>query len=409
MWIVPLFLACAACKPGTVSTAQPPALPPDEHWQGKLVLGSPSLTAGIPGEGPLTLAEIKQWLADKKNHEPLDVCLPLGLRSETAPPIPPDNPLTRAKIELGRQLFFDRRLSQGGILACVDCHHPQREFTSDEIRHVRLRETAVAFNRILSREQFWDGRAPSLEDQLRFPLESEHEFHTTTAECIERIGKIEGYRLQFAAIFGHVDYESLCQAVAAYERALVTGPSAWDYDVELKRLQALDSKALTPAEQEWFIHVKEAAGRQPLSSAARRGAALFFGARAGCSRCHSGPNFTDEQYHDVGLRTDPDPKSPIAQKESEDLGRFQVTRNEEDRHRFKTPTLRNVALTWPYMHNARYTELLDVVEHFERGGEAAKSDIEQLDLSPAEIADLVAFLQALTGSLPKPPMDRLPP
>jgi cytochrome c peroxidase len=275
--------------------------------------------------------------------------------------------------------------------------------------HDRLRETAVVFNRILSQEQFWDGRAKSLEEQLRFPLESADEFHTTTVDCIERIKNVEGYQLQFEAIFGRLDYDSLSQAIAAFERTLVTGPSAWDYEVELQRLEALDAKSLSAEEKAWLATVRSAAQNKPLTDSARRGASLFFGNRSGCSQCHSGPNFTDEQYHDIGLRTTAESNSPVSKKEREDLGRFHVTGQKEDRHKFKTPTLRNVAQTWPYMHDGRYTRLEQVAEHFVRGGDAESSDIHRLDLNDAEIQDLVAFLQSLTGSLPQPPTDRLPP
>ncbi len=372
------------------------------------MLGSPSLTAGIPGEGPLTLAEIRRWLADPANHRLLEVSLPLGLRGGAAVQMPSDNSMTRAKIELGRQLFSDRRLSRGGVLACIDCHHPQRQFTSDQIGHASLRETAVVFNRILSREQFWDGRAKSLEDQLRSPLESVHELNTTAAECVERIGSVEGYRLQFEAIFGQVDFESLCQAVAAFQRTLVTGPAAWDYDVELRRLESLEPQSLDAENQAWLNQIRSATHDKPLSAAARRGATLFFSDRSGCSRCHSGPNFTDEQYHDVGLGPPTSSKSPVAKKEAEDFGRQQVTHLPADRHKFKTPTLRNVAMTWPYMHDGRFTKLEDVVAHFKRGGDAEASDLVPLDLQPQDVSDLVAFLQSLTGPLPQPPTDRLP-
>jgi cytochrome c peroxidase len=408
-WVVAALLGFAGAGCSHTSPQSAAARPPaDELWQGAVVLGSPSLTAGIPGSGPLTIAEIKSWLANRDNHIPLQVALPLGLRNETPPPLPEDNPLTRAKIELGRQLFFDRRMSAGGTLGCVDCHHPQRNYTSDEIAHASLRETGVAFNRLLSQEQFWDGRAKSLEDQLRFPLENAHELKTTAEDCVARIAAIEGYRLQFDAVFGKLDFEALCQAVASFERVLVTGPSAWDYDVELQRLAKLDQGNPSAVDRQWLATVKSAAEQHPLSDSARRGADLFFSDRTGCSRCHSGPNFTDEQYHDIGLRARRDSKSPVAAKVAADMGRYEATKDEADRHAFKTPTLRNVALTWPYFHDGRYHKLSDVVQHFVRGGDAGVGTLQPLDLSSDDVQDLVAFLNALTGSLPNPPTDRLP-
>lgn len=402
-----IVLLPVGCQPSTPSIVQADQAA-DERWQGSLVLGSPSFTAGIPGSGPLTIAEVKGWLANPTNHEPLSFALPLGLRSADGSEFTSDQKATRAKIELGRQLFFDRRLSKHEGLSCGDCHQPARQFSSDKISHHSLRETAVIFNRVLSREQFWDGRATSLEAQIRFPLENVHELQTTAADCVARLGQIEGYRMQFEAIFGEVSFENLCAAIAAFERSLVTGPSPWDYDQELQRLEKLNPETLSAEEQQWLASMRIAAEKQPLSAAARRGGQLFFSDRTNCSQCHSGPNFTDEQYHDVGLRSPANSPSPIDQKVAADWGRFQVTKNEADRRAFKTPTLRNVAQTWPYFHDGRYHKLTDVVAHFVQGGVEGDA-IEPLNLSPAEVQDLVAFLESLTGALPPVATERLPP
>lgn len=411
-WLCATGLFIALCLLGCGSSP-PPILQADQtadqRWQEHLVLGSASLTAGIPGSGPLTIDQLQGWLANPTNHQPLSLVLPLGLRTTSSPVIAVDEKVTRAKIELGRQLFFDKRLSKFESLSCSDCHQPTRQFTSDKIAHHALRETAVVFNRVLGREHFWDGRAASLEAQIRFPLENVHEMQTTPAECVGRISSIEGYRLQFVAIFGEVTYEHLCEAIATFERTLVTGPSAWDYDLELQRLEKLDPQSLSAEDQQWLAEVRAATVAQPLPAAARRGGELFFSDRTNCSQCHSGPNFTDEQYHDVGLRTLSDSHSPVDQKIAADVGRFQVTQNEADRWAFKTPTLRNVALTWPYFHDGRYHRLTEVVAHFVRGGDGETDALEPLDLSPAEAADLVAFLESLTGALPTVAVDRLPP
>jgi cytochrome c peroxidase len=404
-WLV--FVWLTGCQPSVAPPLQADQAA-DQRWQGNLVLGSPSLTAGIPGSGPLTIAEVKGWLANPTNHEPLPMALPLGLRTADKSGIATNEQVTRAKIELGRQLFFDRRLSKFESLSCSDCHQPTRQFSSDKISHHSLRETAVIFNRVLGQEQFWDGRASSLEAQIRFPLENVHELKTTAAECVARLSSIEVYRLQFEAIFGEVNFENLCQAIATFERTLVTGPSPWDYDVELQRLENLDPQTLSADDQQWLAQVRAAVAKQPLSAEARRGGQLFFSDRTNCSQCHSGPNFTDEQFHDVGLRSSSNSASPIEQKVAADWGRFQVTKNEADRWAFKTPTLRNVAQTWPYFHDGRYHKLADVVAHFVRGG-VEEDAIEPLDLSPAEVQDLVAFLESLTGALPRVATERLPP
>jgi cytochrome c peroxidase len=402
-------LALLGCNRQTTPPVSQEELVADEYWRGRIVLGSPSLTAGIPGSGELTLTDIQRWLDNSKNHEILDFVLPLGLRSDEGHALAKSAALTRAKIELGRQLFCDRRLSRCGVLACIDCHHPQRQFTSDELGHARLRETAVVFNRILSEEQFWDGRAKTLDDQIHFPLENEDEFGTTPDECVERIRQIEGYRLQFDAIFGKLDYEGLCEAIAAFERALVSEPSAWDFDVEFRRLEAMEEAQRASEDSVWLLEIRKKASEQPMSKAASRGAELFFSDRVGCARCHQGPNFTDEQYYDVGLRPRSGENSPLRSKQAADLGRFHVTGEDQDRYRFKTPTLRNVALTWPYMHDGRFTRLEQVVAHFAKGGDTPYCDVQPFELNTQEAADLVAFLESLTGPLPQPPTDRLPP
>ena len=371
----------------------------------RIVLGSPSLTAGIPGEGFLTIAEIQKWLADPKNHEPLDVALPLGLRSASLS-IPSNNPLTRAKIELGRQLFSDPRLAKNQHQSCTTCHQSKKRFTSDPIVHPRLRETAVTFNRVLGREQFWDGRAKSLEDQIHFTVEHPDEMNTTQDECVAQINSVAGYRLQFAAVFGRLDFAAICEAIASFERALVTSPAPWDYHVELKRLESLPETAQVDAV--YLAEIREAVQREPLSEAAKRGSELFFSERLGCSRCHSGPNFSDEKFHDIGLRKQ-GPSTFAVRKEADDLGRFQVTKREEDRYAFKTPSLRNVEITSPYMHDGRFETLEGTLDYFSRGGDDPNHNIQPLHLKKGEVRDLVAFLKSLTSNVPQPPTDRLPP
>lgn len=402
--VVICFLALLGCQRSAPPGRQ---LPPDELWKGKVVLGSASLTAGIPGSGPLTTSQIETWLAKPANHEPLEVALPLGLRSAEPLRIPAENPLTRAKIELGRQLFFDLRMSQGGMMTCVTCHSPRKRFTSDQLAHPRLRETAVAFNRILGREQFWDGRAKSLEDQVHFTLEHPDEMNTTQEQCVAQIGAIPGYRMQFQKIFGKLDFAAIHQALASFVRCLVTQPSAWDYDVERRRLAEIDPQQLTAEERQVEEQVREAAAENPLSEAARRGSQLFFSERLGCGRCHGGPNFTDEQFHDIGLRPLA-PDSFTVRKDGEDLGRYQVTKQESDRHAFKTPTLRNVQLTSPYMHDGRFHTLGAVLEFFARGGDAPQAELKPFELTPAEAEDLIQFLHALTSPLPNVETERLP-
>ena len=179
-----------------------------ESSSATVVLGVTELTGGIPGEGKLTLDQIKQWLEDKSNHESLEVTLPDGLRAgQGAIEIPADNRMTRAKIELGRQLFFDKRLSADATVSCADCHHPDEGYT----RHTQFgvginsqtgdRNSPVSYNRILSKLQFWDGRAGSLEEQAVGPIANPIEMGNTHAKAVETIAAIEGYAIQFKQIF----------------------------------------------------------------------------------------------------------------------------------------------------------------------------------------------------------------
>jgi cytochrome c peroxidase len=210
-------------------------------------LGDPQLTAGIPGDGPLTLDQAKQWLADPQNHEPLSVELPAGLAvGKEQIYIPEDNPLTRAKIELGRQLYFDKRLSQDASVSCADCHHPDfgyafnTQFGVGVRGQVGNRNSPVAFNRILSREQFWDGRAATLEEQAIGPIANAVEMSNTHDVAVQFLKENAVYREQFAQIFGrppHID--DVGRAIASFERTLVTGDSAYDLNEPVARMEKL--------------------------------------------------------------------------------------------------------------------------------------------------------------------------
>ena len=162
--------------------------PVDTIRDGKTVLGSPSLTAGIPGIGPISDQEIEAWLSDPKNHEPLDVVLPLSLaEEESSISVPEDNPLTRAKIELGRQLFFDSRLSGIGTFSCATCHRPEQSYSSFQVMPEVDRSVSPVLNRILSEHQFWDGRAATLEEQPKSPVSNPFEMNSSPEKSTEQI------------------------------------------------------------------------------------------------------------------------------------------------------------------------------------------------------------------------------
>jgi cytochrome c peroxidase len=401
-----LLAGCAESK-NELPPARPVILAPEHYVDGQLVLGSPRLTAGIPGEGPLSIEQIRAWLDEPANHQPLDFVLPLGLR-DAAPEVPADNPLTRARIELGRQLFFEKRLSgMGRSCSCAECHPPEMHFAFGNIfdpgrvRHAR--NAPAVFNRILSQEQFWDGRAESLEDQAMQPITNPIEMANTPEQCIATLKSIEGYRLQFERIFGGVSTTAIERALAAFQRALVSGPSPYDFQRELRRYELLAADQMTDRQRAEYDSVRLAAAAAPMSASALRGEALFFSDRTGCAECHRGPNLTDEQYHNLGVGM---------QAKDPDLGRFNVTGKESDKGAFKTPTLRNVAHTGPYMHDGALKDLSAVIEWFALGGQAnpqLSPKVRPLELTFEEKRDLVEFLKSLTGDLPRVPRGRLPP
>ena len=388
--------------------------------ENEVLLGGPELTSGIPGSGALTIAEVKSWLSKSENHETLKVRLPMGLDKGAAGiVIPQDNPLTRAKIELGRQLYFDPRLSRDGTVSCASCHHPDRGYAFDTQFGVGVkgqeggRNSPVSYNRILSGPQFWDGRADSLEAQAVGPIANPIEMGFTHDECVERLETIEGYRIQFEKIFpdSGVTIDNVGKAIASFERVVVTGPSPADYYepvllVEsqfpelVKDLEAFEEE--DPDSFDFYMEAVENSEKNPMSEAAIRGRKLFFDKRSNCSTCHTGANFSDEQYHNLGVGMD---------TEKPDLGRFDQTKEDKDRGAFKTPTIRNVALTAPYMHDGSQKTLEEVVEWYAKGGHAndhLSDKVKKLDLTDQEKSDLVAYMKALTGEFTSVCQDRLP-
>lgn len=406
-----------------------------------VTLGEGELLAGIPGEGPLRADEVRGWLAEPSNHTQLDARLPVGLdqgvldRKGLA-----ENPLTRAKTELGRQLFFDPRLSADGTVSCATCHDPTHGYAEPRAVSVGIggqqgvRNAPTVANRILSAAQFWDGRAESLEQQAIGPMHNPLEMGSTHAGIVDRLRQIEGYRLQFEQVFGEaapsdaphdpesaVTIDNVALAIACFERALVTGPTAWDHHVRLRdfeeaygedlaAIEMLGDEELDKSDVSLLAdhaELKRLAEAQPLSESARRGAEVFRSPRAGCAQCHAGVSLSDEQYHNLGIGLgDADPADDAV-----DWGRFVVTGNEADRGAFKTPMLRNVADTAPYMHDGSLETLEQVVDWYVQGGKEnlwLSEKIGPLDLTEDETADLVAFLKSLSGELPRVETGRLP-
>jgi cytochrome c peroxidase len=295
--------------------------------------------------------------------------VPKGLQ---APPVPADNPLTDAKVGLGKALYFDARLSADGTVSCATCHDPKQGWTDRSAVSTGIKgqkggvSAPTVLNSAFMDRQFWDGRAPSLEEQAKGPIENPVEMGFTHAGAVERVKGIRGYRDLFVKAFGDdgVTIDRIAQAIAAFERTVLTGDAPYD------RFEAGDATAM-PA-------------------AAQRGLALFFG-KAACSECHSGFNFSNSDFHNIGVG--------MAAKEP-NLGRHAVTKQDKDRGAFKTPTLRNLADTAPYMHDGSQKTLEEVVDYYDRGGEAnpwLDRRMKKLGLTAEEKKDLVSFLDALNG------------
>ncbi len=289
-------------------------------------------------------------------------------------PAPKDNPTTPAKVELGRQLFFDVRLSGNNRISCASCHEPGRAFTDGQPLSPGAdgmplrRNTRSCLNAGFAKNLLAGGRATSLEEQALLPIQSPAEMNQPLGSLEKELAEVPGYVRQFKAVFGKSpNRQDLARALAAFQRTLVTGPSPFD---------------------RFLSGEKEA-----LSADARAGYELFRG-EAGCIACHNGPLLSDGKFYRLGISF-------------RDEGRARVTGKKEDRYRFGTPTLRNVAQTGPYMHNGSLKTLDDVVIFYYRGvprqgREGLAPEIESLqDRSFSEIPLLVAFLEALTGELPK--------
>ena len=287
--------------------------------------------------------------------------------------VPADNPLTKEKIELGRAIFFDKRMSKDNTIACASCHMAKKGFAdgmpvSTGIKGQKGgRSAPVSFNRVYSKAQFWDGRAATLEDQSIGPFANpiEHGF-ANHDEMVAKMKKMPGYRKLFQEVFGgEITIQDVGRAVASFQRTVLSGNSAVDkYDI--------------------------GGDQNALSDSAKRGLELFRG-KARCTRCHSGFNFTDEKFHNLGIGWDDN---------KVDLGRYMETKNPEDIGAFKTPTLREIARTAPYMHDGRFKSLEEVVKFYNQGGVKnphQDNTIIPLEMTDDEQQDLVAMLKSLNG------------
>ncbi|MGC8861799.1 MAG: cytochrome-c peroxidase [Armatimonadota bacterium] len=297
--------------------------------------------------------------------------------------VPVDNPMTDAKINLGKQLYFDGRLSSDGTISCASCHKPDAGWAdktpvSEGVGHQKgSRNSPSVINRAYIMPQFWDGRAIHLEKQAEGPVQNPIEMDLTEEQLERRLSLIPGYVEQFQQVFGSKPtIENVAKAIAAFERTIIVNDSPYD------KYLAGDSSAMSPA--------------------ALRGMRIFNG-KGHCTACHSGPAFSDSRFHNLGVG--------YVDGKFKDVGRAAVTKNPADTGAFLTPQLRNVAETAPYLHDGSEPTLESVVEFYNRGGNAnpyLDRAMLPLNLTDQEKRDLVEFLKALTGTSPRATVPPLP-
>jgi cytochrome c peroxidase len=286
------------------------------------------------------------------------------------PPIPGDNLLTEQRVLLGKKLFFDPILSRDSTIACGSCHLPGYAF-SDNLplslgvnNRQGVRNTPSLANIAYAPVLLRDGGKSSLEAQIINPIEAHNEMDFTILELLEKLGTNEEYVVLFENAYGRKpDLFALSRALAAFERTLISGNSRYD--------------------RFFYSHENDA-----LSSTEKRGMGIFFGEKANCSGCHGGFNFTNNTFQNNGLYL-----------EYADKGRGSITFREEDNGKFRIPTLRNIELTAPYMHDGSLKSIEEVIEHYLQGGKghANQSElIEPFSLTEAEQQDLIQFLKSLT-------------
>ena len=305
------------------------------------------------------------------------------------PPVPKDNPITKEKVELGKQLFFDPRLSVDGTVSCNSCHNVMSSGTDNRPVSVGVnahkggRSAPTVWNAAFLTAQFWDGRAATLEDQAKGPILNSIEMGMPDKETVvKRLKSIPGYQKQFIAVFGGKDpitYDNVAKAIATYERTLITPNSAFD------RYLKGDKSAL--------------------SKEAKQGMELV--EKVGCTSCHNGPNFAGPTNLPVGqgfYQKFPTYTGSEYEKKynlTSDMGRFEATKKEEDKHMWRVPTWRNVALTAPYFHNGSVKSLDEAVRVM------AKTQLNK-DLEDNQTKSIVAFLNSLSGEFPRQTMPRIP-
>ena len=287
-------------------------------------------------------------------------------------PEPADNVGTPARVALGKTLFFDPRLSGSNWMSCASCHNPSLGWSDGlptAIGHgmqVLKRATPPLVNCGFNTNLMWDGRAPTLEAQALGPIAAEAEMNQDLGALVRELAQIRGYHSLFEAAYPGegISEKTIAKAIAAYERTILSGESPFD------RWRRGNAGAV--------------------DESVKRGFRVFEG-KGNCTKCHEGFNFSDNGFHNIGVK---EPGGEV------DIGRYAQRPIKVVYGAFRTPSLRDVALTAPYMHNGIYKTLEEVVDHYDRGGDVKEHlspNVQPLDLTPREKADLVAFMKSLTG------------
>lgn len=360
-----------------------------KHWLSTTVLAASALIAAgctqpappaapsSPAAAPSAAASAAPSTSDGSQpaKDAAFVMVPRGLSPDLN--IPADNPLTPEKVELGKMLYFDKRLSADNTVSCATCHNPQKGWTDQEVVSTGVhgekgaRNAPTVINSTYSKLQFWDGRAKTLEEQSLGPIANAKEMANTHEKMVATLAGLPGYKPLFEKAFnGPPTKERVAQAIASFERTVLSGNSAYD------RYVAGDKTALSPE--------------------AERGMKVFLG-NGRCVTCHTPPTFSDSLFHNLGVGM---------KASSPDLGRYVVTKEEKDKGAFKTPPLRDITLSAPYMHDGSQKTLEEVIEFYDKGGEKnphLDPLVTKLNLSPQDKSDLVAFMKALDGN-PTPTM-----
>ncbi len=302
---------------------------------------------------------------------------------------PENNPFSMEKAILGKKLFFDPKLSVSGQIACASCHEPQlgwgdgKRFSNGDVRKEGKRNAQTIMNIAYADKMFWDGRAADIEDQIHFPVEDPLEMNTPQEVAMERISKLPEYKEEFKKVFGteEITFEKIALAIATFERTVISGRTKFDKFIEGNSKVYSDEEVLG-------LHI--------------------YRTKAQCMNCHNGPYFSDNDFHNIGLT--------YYGRKFEDLGRYNVTKETEDVGKFRTPSLREVTATGPWMHNGLFTNLDGIINLYNAGMPTPKRKAHQmndtlfpkkshllkpLNLTKEERKALVAFLKTLESSMSK--------